>query len=102
MTNTFQDIINSEKPVLVDFYESVKTSDQNLVSVIKSVKKAMGSRIITLKIDIDKNKILADAYQISKTPTIVLFQKGKQLWRESGVLSKVEILCLILEKSYTI
>uniref|UniRef100_UPI00404B17B9 thioredoxin n=1 Tax=Flavobacterium sp. TaxID=239 RepID=UPI00404B17B9 len=97
--SSFHDIINSENPVLIDFYATWCGPCQLLIPVLKQVKDSLGDRISVIKIDVDKNQELASKYQIRGVPTMMLFQNGKQLWRQSGVLSKEEIIKTILEKS---
>jgi thioredoxin 1 len=95
---TFKDIIDSEKPVLVDFFATWCGPCQSLAPILKEVKDSLGERISIIKIDVDKNQALAADYQVRGVPTMMLFQNGKQLWRQSGVLSKQQILQVILEK----
>lgn len=95
----FSDIINSEKPVLVDFFATWCGPCQMLSPVLKQVKEHLGERITILKIDVDKNEQLASQYQVRGVPTMLLFQNGKQLWRQSGVLSKDDIVKVIMDKS---
>ncbi|WP_396176516.1 thioredoxin [Flavobacterium sp.] len=95
---TFKDIIDSEKPVLVDFFATWCGPCQSLAPILKEVKDSLGERISIIKIDVDKNQSLAADYQVRGVPTMMLFQNGKQLWRQSGVLSKQQILQVILEK----
>lgn len=97
--NAFNQIINAEKPVLIDFYATWCGPCQMLSPVLKQVKDNLGERISIIKIDIDKNQEIAASYQIRGVPTMMLFQNGKQLWRQSGVLSKDEIIRIIIEKS---
>lgn len=97
--SSFHDIINSENPVLIDFYATWCGPCQMLIPVLKQVKDSLGDRISVIKIDVDKNQELASKYQIRGVPTMMLFQNGKQLWRQSGVLSKEDIIKTILEKS---
>lgn len=99
MNNSFQDIINSDKPVLLDFFATWCGPCQMLAPVLKNVKDNLGDRITIIKIDVDKNQELAAKYQIRGVPTMMLFQNGAQLWRQSGVLSKEEIIEMILENS---
>lgn len=96
---TFKDIIDSEKPVLVDFFATWCGPCQSLAPILKEVKDSLGDRISIIKIDVDKNQSLAADYQVRGVPTMMLFQNGKQLWRQSGVLSKQQILQVILEKA---
>ena len=96
---SFNTIINSENPVLVDFFATWCGPCQMLAPVLKQVKDNLGERITILKIDVDKNQALASQYNVRGVPTMVLFQDGKQLWRQSGVLSKEEITRNIIEKT---
>ncbi len=94
----FNDLINSETPVLVDFFATWCGPCQMLMPVLTDVKKNMGEHITILKIDVDKNKELAEQYRVRGVPTMLLFQNGKQLWRQSGVLTKDEIIRTIVAK----
>lgn len=91
----FNQIINSDQPVLVDFYATWCGPCQMLAPILLDVKKAMGDAITIIKIDVDKNQSLAAQYQVRGVPTMMLFQNGQQLWRQSGVLSKEQIIDLI-------
>jgi thioredoxin 1 len=99
MSANFDSIINSEKPVLIDFYATWCGPCKTLAPILKQVKDNLGERITILKIDVDKNQNLASQYQVRGVPTMLLFQNGKQLWRQSGVLSKEEIEKTIIQKS---
>ncbi len=96
--SNFNDIINSEKPVLVDFFATWCGPCQMLLPVLNQVKDSLQDRITIIKIDVDKNQELAQKYQVRGVPTMMLFQEGKQLWRQSGVLTKEEIINIILDK----
>lgn len=95
----FNDIINSGNPVLVDFFATWCGPCQMLSPVLKQVKDNLGERITIIKIDVDKNQELASRFQVRGVPTMMLFQEGRQLWRQSGVLSKEEITRIIVEKT---
>ena len=99
MNTSFDKLIHSETPVLIDFYATWCGPCQMLGPVLKQVKDSLGERISIIKIDVDKNQEIATVYQVRGVPTMMLFQKGKQLWRQSGVLSKDDIIKTILEKS---
>jgi thioredoxin 1 len=96
---SFQEIIHSDKPVLIDFFATWCGPCQQLSPILKQVKDVMGERISILKIDVEKNEQLAAQYQVRGVPTMLLFQNGKQLWRQSGVLSKDQLIQIITEKS---
>ena len=99
MHSSFDQIIQSEKPVLIDFFATWCGPCQMLGPILKEVKDQLGDRVSIIKIDVDKNQELAAMQQVRGVPTMMLFQNGKQLWRQSGVLSKEEIIKNILDKS---
>ncbi|BDB57560.1 thioredoxin [Flavobacterium ammonificans] len=97
--SSFNQIIQSDKPVLVDFFATWCGPCQMLAPILKEVKANLGERISIIKIDVDKNQAVAAQYQVRGVPTMILFQNGKPLWRQSGVLSKEDLIKVILEKS---
>ncbi|GAB3720782.1 thioredoxin [Flavobacterium koreense] len=99
MNDSFKDIINSDKPVLIDFFATWCGPCQMLGPVLKQVKDSLGDRVSIIKVDVDKNQELATMQQVRGVPTMMLYQRGQQLWRQSGVLSKEEIIQIILEKT---
>ena len=99
MNATFQKIVNSDKPVLIDFFATWCGPCQSLAPILKEVKDSLGERVSIIKIDVDKNQEIASSYQVRGVPTMMLFQNGTQLWRQSGVLSKEQIVNVILAKT---
>jgi len=99
MSTSFDTIIQSDKPVLIDFFATWCGPCKTLAPILKQVKDNLGERITIIKIDVDKNQQLASKYQVRGDTTMILFQNGKQLWRQSGVMSKEEIVKTIVEKS---
>lgn len=97
--SNFNDLINSKTPVLVDFFATWCGPCQMLMPILKEVKTNLGERVKILKIDVDKNQDLASQYQVRGVPTMLLFQNGKQVWRQSGVLTKEELIRIIIEKT---
>lgn len=99
--STFNDIIQSEKPVLIDFFATWCGPCQTLAPILKQVKDKLGDKISIIKIDVDKNQQIAAQYQVRGVPTMILFQKGKQLWRQSGVIGANDLVKIVIEKSIT-
>ena len=97
----FQSIINSDKPVLVDFFATWCGPCQMLAPILKEVKSTLGDSITIVKVDVDKNQqlMMDPQFQVRGVPTLMLFQKGRMLWRQSGVLPKDEIVRAIRQHS---
>jgi thioredoxin 1 len=95
MKDSFNNIINSETPVLVDFHADWCGPCKMLAPILKQVKDEMGNALKIVKIDVDKNQSLASTYQVRGVPTMLLFKKGKQVWRQSGVLQKNDIVRVV-------
>ena len=91
----FSEIINQDQPVLVDFFADWCGPCKMLSPILKQVKETMGEEISIIKIDVDKNQALASKYQVRGVPTMLLFKNGKQVWRQSGVLQKDDIINVI-------
>jgi thioredoxin 1 len=99
MTTEFNTLIQSEKPILVDFFATWCGPCQALMPILKQVKDQLGDQIKIVKIDVDKNQNIASQWQVRGVPTLILFKNGKQVWRQSGVLSKEQIINVILEQT---
>ncbi|MEZ4811620.1 MAG: thioredoxin [Allomuricauda sp.] len=95
MKGSFADLINSDQLILIDFHAEWCGPCKMLAPILKEVKAEMGDAIKIIKVDVDKNQPLAQTYQVRGVPTMVLFKKGQQLWRQSGVLQKQAILQVI-------
>ncbi|MGC1630675.1 MAG: thioredoxin [Gelidibacter sp.] len=91
----FSELINQEKPVLVDFFAEWCGPCKMLAPVLKQVKDSLGDGVSIIKIDVDKNQALAAKYQVRGVPTMLLFKNGKQVWRQSGMLQKKDIINII-------
>ncbi|MFD2724666.1 thioredoxin [Hyunsoonleella rubra] len=98
MKNNFNTIITSDQPVLVDFYADWCGPCKMLAPILKEVKKELKDTVKIIKIDVDKNQPLAAKYQVRGVPTMILFKNGKQVWRQSGVLQKNDIINIINSK----
>ncbi|WP_165748526.1 thioredoxin [Cellulophaga sp. Z1A5H] len=95
MKSSFDKIIDSDTPVLIDFFADWCGPCKTLAPILKQVKEEMGDAVKIVKIDVDKNQSLASKYQVRGVPTMMLFKNGKQLWRQSGVLQKNDIVNII-------
>lgn len=91
----FSEIINQNKPVLVDFFAEWCGPCKMMSPILKEVKDALGASVSIIKINVDNNQQIAAQYQVRGVPTLILFKEGKQLWRQSGVLRKEELIQII-------
>lgn len=95
MKSSFSEIIKGETTVLVDFFADWCGPCKSLAPILKDVKSDLGDSIKVIKIDVDKNQALATQYQVRGVPTMILFKNGKQVWRQSGVVPKHDLLQII-------
>ncbi len=92
---TFNEMIQSEKPVLVDFFAEWCGPCKTMAPILKEVKAAIGDTANIVKVDVDKNPRSAQEFQVQGVPTLILFKKGKILWRQSGVVQKSGLVSVI-------
>jgi thioredoxin 1 len=91
----FSELINQDKPVLVDFFAEWCGPCKMMSPILKDVKDSLGESVSIIKIDVDKNQELEVKYQVRGVPTLLLFKNGKQVWRQSGLVQKNEILSIL-------
>ncbi len=87
MATTFDDIIHSEQPVLVDFFATWCGPCKMMHPILDELKTRMGAAVTIIKVDVDKNREAAQALGIQSVPTLIIFQKGEIKWRQSGVVA---------------
>ena len=91
----FNELIHSEKPVLVDFYAEWCGPCQIMKPRILDVAERIGEDAKVVQIDVDKEKEIAERFRIQSVPTLIIFKKGKQLWRQTGVISTHALVLML-------
>ncbi len=100
MASTFSEIINSSTPTLVDFYADWCGPCKMMKPILEELKSAVGEKAKIIKIDVDKNPQVASAYKIQGVPTLIIFKDGQIKWRQSGVVSALNLQQLINQFSH--
>ncbi|GAA0881110.1 thioredoxin [Algoriphagus jejuensis] len=92
---TFQELIEGEIPVLVDFFATWCGPCKSMQPILEETSRQLGAKVKIVKVDVDKNPLAASKFQVRGVPTLILFQKGKVLWRQSGVIPAHQLIQVI-------
>ena len=92
---SFGDIINGSTPVLVDFSAEWCGPCRMMKPILEQLHQRTGDTVRILKIDIDRSPAAANAYNVQSVPTLIVFQHGKALWRQSGVVQAAQLQQII-------
>jgi len=93
----FGELIDVEIPVLLDFFTDWNDESTTMHAVLRDVAAALGDKARVIKIDVEKNKELAEALRIKGLPTLIIYKNGEMKWRQSGELDANTLIGLIQE-----
>ena len=91
----FSDLIDSDQPVLIDFFATWCGPCKMMPPILREVKESAGDKVLIIKIDVDKNPQIAKKFSIRGVPTLMMFKNGKAIWQESGVQTATTILQIV-------
>ncbi|MBX2893687.1 MAG: thioredoxin [Saprospiraceae bacterium] len=91
MKTSFQDLISSETPTVIDFFATWCGPCRMVTPILEDLKADMGEQVRVYKIDVDQNPGLAAQYNVRSVPTLMIFKNGKLQWRQAGVQSKATL-----------
>jgi len=89
---TFQEVINGDKPVLVDFFATWCGPCRMMSPILEQVKAKVGDQAHIIKVDVDQQPAAAAHFRVQGVPTLILFRNGAIRWRQSGVVQAPELL----------
>ncbi|MFC3417466.1 thioredoxin [Algoriphagus hitonicola] len=92
---TFQELIDGEIPVLVDFFATWCGPCKMMQPILEDTSRQLGEKVKIVKVDVDRNQLAASKFQVRGVPTLILFHKGKILWRQSGVVPAHQLVQVI-------
>ena len=95
MKGNFNSIIQSETPVLVDFFAEWCGPCKVQSPILAEIAREMNGKLKVIKIDVDKNPEIAGRFQIRGVPTLALFKNGQSLWRQSGLVDKRNLMSIL-------
>ena len=95
----FGELINAQVPVLIDFFTEWDSPSTSMNEVIRDVAAALGDRARVIKIDVEKNRELAEALRVKGLPTLMIYKGGQMVWRQSGEMDANSLIALVQDQA---
>lgn len=90
--NFEQEVLESDKPVLVDFYADWCGPCKMMAPVVEQIAGEMGDKVKVGKLNIDDSMDIAGKYHVMNIPTFLIFKNGEEKQRIVGAVSKSELM----------
>jgi len=95
----FSELIQSSQPVLVDFFADWCGPCKAMEPVVKEIAKTISGKARVVKVDIDKQQMIAQQYNVSAVPTFMIFKNGNIIWRHPGMIDKKSLLNMLMQSA---
>ncbi len=86
-----EEVLNSSKPVFVDFWAEWCGPCRAVSPAVEEVSKEYDGKVDFVKVNVDQNNKLASKYNVFSIPTLAIFQNGKVIAQQAGAASKDKI-----------
>jgi thioredoxin 1 len=98
-TASYNAMVKADPLVLVDFAAEWCGPCKILAPRIEALEKDMPGKFTVVKVDVDRDRALADSMNIQAMPTLMLYKNGEMVWRSTGLMSKDDLGAVIRSKS---
>lgn len=92
MKSSFNNLVETNQLVLLDFFADWCGPCQTLSPVLQELKAELGEMVKIVKVDVDKNQKLALQFNVRSVPALFLFKNGSEVWKHSGVMTKSDLI----------
>jgi thioredoxin 1 len=93
--NNFKEILNTDKPILIDFWAPWCGPCRTQGPIIEELADEMGDTAVIAKLNVDENQDIAENYSVMSIPTLVIIKNDKVIDKKVGVTPKLTLMDLL-------